>query len=197
MKVRKIKLLASLTSLLLVFVIMGVGVWAAAGQSVNIATTVTFNATGVSGTMTGTLTGVGGAIQYYNTTYDAVGLPIDYSPSLALPDWTLGAGTPLAIESADGIASDIVYTFTITNSSTTDGIILGIADLLVGTNLTITSVIQDGGAPIVGTAGDYTFTNIAASGTTTIAVTVNVTDDAVSITSADITYTINLTSVNA
>lgn len=176
---------------------MAVGVWAAAGQSVNITTSVSFTATGVSGTMQGTLTGVGGVTQYYNTTSAVAGEAYTFSPDDALLDWTLGTPTALAIDSVDGEASEIVYTLTITNASTSDAIVIGIADLAVGTNLGVVSVVQDAGAPIVGVAGDYTLTNISASGSTVVVITIYVVDDSISITSADITYTVNLTSINA
>lgn len=194
---RKIKLLASITSLILVFAVMAVGIWAAAGQTVNVTTSVSFTATGVSGTMQGTLTGVGGVTQYYNSTSSVAGPAYTFSPDEALTDWTLGSPTAIAIDSVDGEASALVYTLTITNASTTDAIIVNIADLTVGTNLGVVSVVQDAGAPITGIAGDYSLTNIAPGGSTVVVITIYVIDDSISITSADITYTVNLTSVNA
>ncbi|MDD4816304.1 MAG: hypothetical protein PHQ62_04175 [Clostridia bacterium] len=194
---RKIKLLASITSLILVFAVMAVGIWAAAGQTVNVTTSVSFTATGVSGTMQGTLTGVGGVTQYYNSTSSVAGPAYTFSPDETLTDWTLGSPTAIAIDGVDGEASALVYTLTITNASTTDAIIVNIADLTVGTNLGVVSVVQDAGAPITGIAGDYSLTNIAPSGSTVVVITIYVIDDSISITSADITYTVNLTSVNA
>ena len=51
MKKRKVKLFASIASLAMVVAVMGVGVWAATSQSVAINTTVGFQATAVSGTV--------------------------------------------------------------------------------------------------------------------------------------------------
>ncbi|MBR5226564.1 MAG: hypothetical protein IKV69_00655, partial [Clostridia bacterium] len=58
MKTRKIKLISSFVALTMVSAVLGVGVWAAASQSVNVRTSVTFTATAVSGTILGTLTGL-------------------------------------------------------------------------------------------------------------------------------------------
>ena len=45
MKLRKIKLLSSIASVVMVLAVLSVGVWATASQSVNVNTTVTFTAT--------------------------------------------------------------------------------------------------------------------------------------------------------
>ena len=193
---RKSKLFASLVSLALVIAVLAVGVWAATTQSINVTTTISFSATGVSGSISATLEGTA-STQYYNSTNASGGTAITFSPSSAeLADWTLGGTTPLAIGATDGVANDVVYTFTITNASTTDAIVVALNDLTVGNNLEIVSVTQDG-APVSGTTGDYAFTNIAAYDDTQIVVTVGVTDDATSITSADITFGIVLSSANA
>lgn len=193
---RKSKLYASLVSLALVVAVMAVGVWAATTQSINVTTTISFSATGVSGTISATLEGTA-ATQYYNTTNAAGGTAISFSPSSdELADWTLGGTTPLAIGSTDGVANDVVYTFTITNSSTTDAMVVALNDLTVGNNLEIVSVTQDG-ATVSGTTGNYAFTNIGASDDTQIVVTIGVTDDATSITSADITFGIVLSNTNS
>ena len=193
---RKSKLFASLVSLALVIAVLAVGVWAATTQSINVTTTISFSATGVSGTVSATLEGVA-TTQYYNTTNAAGGTAIAFSPSsAALENWTLGGTTPLAIGATDGVANNVVYTFNITNSSTTDAIVVALNDLTVGDNLEIISVTQDG-APVTGTTGDYALTNIAANDDTQIVVTVGVADDAVSITSANITFGIVLSNANA
>ena len=58
MKKRKIKLFASVASLAMVAAVMGVGVWAATTQSVNVTSTVQFSATGIEATVTlDTITG--------------------------------------------------------------------------------------------------------------------------------------------
>ena len=192
---RKSKLFASLVSLALVVAVMAVGVWAATTQAVNVTTTVSFSATGVSGTISATLEGVA-TTQYYNSTNASGGTAIEFSPSSSeLADWTLGATTPLAISATDGVANDVVYTFTITNASTTEAIVVAFNDLTVGTNLEVVSVTQDG-TEVTGTSGDYAMTNIAESGSSVIVVTVGVTNDATSITSANISFNIALSSSN-
>lgn len=192
---RKSKLFASLVSLALVVAVMAVGVWAATTQAVNVTTTVSFSATGVSGTISATLEGVA-TTQYYNSTNASGGTAIEFSPSSSeLADWTLGATTPLAISATDGVANDVVYTFTITNASTTEAIVVAFNDLTVGTNLEVVSVTQDG-TEVTGTSGDYAMTNIAESGSSVIVVTVGVTNDATSIASANISFNIALSSSN-
>lgn len=196
MKIRKLKLISSLASLVLVFAVLGVGVWAAASQTVTVRTTVSFVATGVSGTITGTLTGVGDT-QYYNSTMAAGGTAITFSPSSdALSNWTLGDTTALTIDSTDGVASDIVYTFTITNTSTNVVMNASVTDVTAGTNLEIVSVKQ-GDTALTASTDTYTLTEIAASGSTTLTITFAVTDDGVSLTDQDLGFTINLTNPNA
>ena len=197
MKKRKVKLLASIASLVLVFAVMSIGVWAAATQSVSVSTKVTFTATGVSGNISGTLTGLDSTTYYYNSTNATGGTAVEFTPSsAALPAWNLGAETALTINGTEGQAADIVYSFTIANSSTTDAIVAAIEDLTVGTNLEIISVTQDD-QPVSGTTGTYNLTNIAVSDSTTVVITIGVTNDAVSITDQTIGFSINLSSVNA
>ena len=197
MKKRKIKLISSVASLALVCAVLSVGVWATASQSVNVQTTVTFTAVGVSGSVTATLTGLDQTTYYYNTTNAVGGSAIAFTPkSTPLADWTLGTTDPLAIDTTDGVSSDIVYTFTITNTSTTDVMNAAISAVTIGTNLTLTSVTQDGAAITVAD-GVYTLTPVAVSDDTTLILTFNVQDDSVSITSADIAFNLALTSPNA
>lgn len=192
MQRRKIKLFASIASLLLVTAVMAFGVYAAASQSVNVSTKVSFNATGVAGTITGTLTGLDSKTYYYNSTNASGGDAITFNPdSTALGDWTLGDSTSLTIDNSSGSASSIVYTFTITNSSTSAAMVVAINDLTVGTNLEVTSVTQDSTA-VTGSSGDYSLTNIAASGSSTVVVTLDVTDDAEDVTDQAISFTIDL-----
>lgn len=195
MKNRKFKLIASVLSLISVFAIMSVGVWAVAGQVVNVTTTVKFIATSVTGKMTGTLTGADQATYYYNSDNTNLGTPLTFSPSIALEDWVLGNATELNIDSVDGIPSNLVYTFTITNDSTTDAIVDSIDNLTVGNNLSIVSVTQDTNL-VNPTEGSYKLENIAPSASTTIIITIKVTDVGVSIASANISFTINLASIN-
>ena len=197
MKTRKLKLISSIASLALVFAVLTIGVWATASQSVNVRTTVTFTAVGVSGTITGTLTGLDNTTYYYNTTNAQGGAAIAFAPkSDPLGDWTLGTDDALAINVTDGAASDIVYNFTITNTSTTDAMNAAISAITVGTNLQLTSVTQDGAA--LTEANDaYALTPIAATEDATLVLTFNVVDESSSITSADIQFNLALTSPNA
>lgn len=197
MKIRKIKLLASFVALTMVTAVLSVGVWAAASQSVNVRTTVTFTATAVSGTILGTLTGLDKTTYYYNTTFTADGEPITFTPRTEpLGDWILGTETPLKIDNTEGEASDIAYTFTITNASTTEVMNVFISAVSAGTNLQITSITQDD-ANVDAVDDVYTLTPIAAEGASTITVIFNVVDEASSITSADISFNLALRNPNA
>lgn len=197
MKKRKVKLLASIASLVLVFAVMSIGVWAAATQSVSVSTKVTFTATGVSGTISGTLTGLDSTTYYYNSTNATGGNAINFSPSSAvLPAWNLGTDNALTINATEGQAADIVYSFTITNSSTTDAMVAAITNLTVGTNLEIVSVTQDD-QPVTETTGTYNLTNIAVTDSSVVVVTIGVTNDAVSISEQNIGFSVDLSSVNA
>ena len=200
MKVRNFKFITSVLSLMFVLAIMSVGVWASAGQVVNIRTTVSFMATGVSGTITGTLTGVGDEVFYYNSTSAAGGEAIAFNPSgTELADWTLGSDdTPLMINTTDGIPANIVYEFTITNSSTTDDIVIELVNLAAGNNLEVVSVVQDD-AEITRASDDvdYVLNNIAESTDSTVVITFKVANEGVSIVGEDLSFTLNLVSANA
>lgn len=197
MKKRKIKLISSFASLVMVCAVLTVGVWAVATQSVNVQTTVTFTATGVSGTILGTLEGLDKTTYYYNTTMAAAGEAITFSPKTdALGDWILGEETALKIDNTeDGLAESLVYSFTITNASTTDGMNATISTITAGTNLALTSVTQDG-TTLSETDGAYAATLIPAEGSSTIVVTFDVEDASSSITTADINFNVALKSPN-
>ena len=197
MKTRKIKLISSFVALSMVCAVLGVGVWAAASQSVNVRTTVTFTATAVSGTILGTLIGLDKSTYFYNTTFDADGAPIVFAPRTEpLGDWILGTETPLKIDNTEGEAADIVYTFTITNSSNTDAMNVFISAVSAGTNLQITSITQDE-VEVLEADDYYTLTPIVAEGASTITVLFNVIDEANSIPSADISFNLALRNPNA
>ena len=197
MKTRKIKLISSFVALSMVSAVLGVGVWAAASQSVNVRTSVTFTATAVSGTILGTLTGLDRTTYYYNTTFDADGEPIVFAPRTEpLGDWILGTETPLKIDNTEGKAADILYTFTLKNNSTTDAMNVFISAVSAGTNLQITSIFQDD-VEVVEADDYYTLTPIIAENTSVITVLFNVVDEASSITSADISFNLALRNPNA
>lgn len=193
MNQRKLKLISSFAALALVFAVLAVGVWAAATQTVNITTTVKFTATGVSGTISGTLTGLDDTTYYYNSTNASGGEAITFNPkSDALVDWTLGDTTALDVDVTDGVPSSLVYTFTITNASTSNVMNGSITALTAGTNLTLTSITQDTTA-LTATTGTYALSSIAASGSTTLVLTFDVDDIGSSIDNANIAFTLNLT----
>lgn len=192
MKQRKIKLLSSFASLLLIVAVMSIGVWATASQTVNVTTTVKFVATGVKGSILGTLTGLDGTTYYYNSTNAQGGEAIAFSPkSTPLANWTLGDEEALDIDNTEGVANDIVYSFIVTNSSTTSGITPSLTAVDAGTNLQITSVTQNT-TPVTATDNVYTLSSINAGGNATITITFNVIDDSSNIESADISFTLNL-----
>lgn len=197
MNQRKMKLISSFAALALVFAVLAVGVWAAVSQTVNITTTVKFTATGVSGTISGTLTGLDNTTYYYNSTNATGGEAISFNAkSDALTDWTLGDTTALDVDVTDGEPSSLVYTFTITNSSTSNVMNASISALTAGTNLTLTSITQDSSA-LTEATGTYALTEIAASGSSTLVLTFDVVDIGSSIDSANIAFTLNLTGPTA
>ena len=189
MKNKKFKLFASLTSLVMVVAVMAVGVWAATSASVSATAHVKFSATGVTGTITGTLTGLG-APKYYNSDNTNAGQPIAFNPSTTLDAWTVGdAENPVAITNESGVPVNVVYSFTINNASTTHKMGGSINDLTVGESLAIDSVKQDSN-PITVSDGDYALTDFAE--TTTVVVTLKVKNASASFANETITFALEL-----
>ena len=201
MKKRKFKLLASITSLVLVVAVMAIGVWAATQQAVNVTTNVTFTASGVSGSISGTLTGLtdndpltDDDTHYYNLDNTSEGAALTFSPSVPLTPntWTIAA-TAIG-DNGEGLANSLVYTFTISNSSTTTAMALTISNVTVDTN-----AITAGGDSVsnilftsTSEAANALTKTIAKSTTETYTLTFDVADDAQSITGAVIAFTLNL-----
>ena len=110
MKKRKIKLLASLTSLVLVVAVMAVGVWAASTATVNITGSVTYNAQGnVKATIAGSheVTGANNVLEEIDpVTFDGDETTSDNTGTLAVGDITLTV--------AEGTSADTAITYTLT-----------------------------------------------------------------------------------
>lgn len=110
MKKRKIKLLASLTSLVLVVAVMAVGVWAASTATVNITGSVTYSAQGnVKATIAGSheVTGANNVLEEIDpVTFDGDETTSDNTGTLAVGDITLTV--------AEGTSADTAITYTLT-----------------------------------------------------------------------------------
>lgn len=116
MKKRKIKLLASLTSLVLVVAVMAVGVWAASTATVNITGSVTYSAQGnVKATIAGSheVTGATNVLDpITSVTFDGTETTDDNTGTLAVGDITLTV--------AEGTSAETVITYTLTIEITND-----------------------------------------------------------------------------
>ena len=149
MKKRKVKLFASIASLAMVVAVMGVGVWAASQQSVNVSSTVQFTATtiaadvklAVSGTAveTGTTVQDGPAVSTYkvaNTSSELAAAEVQDLTASAIELASFALTDPVQAKAAslDIVLTDIdnagyvattqsiVYTFTIDPTAGTAGI---------------------------------------------------------------------------
>lgn len=110
MKKRKIKLLASLTSLVLVVAVMAVGVWAASTATVKITGNVSYNATGnVNATIAGSHE-VAGAIDNLGT-IDSV--TFKGSETASNNTGTLAVGE-ITLTVEEGTSADTAITYTLT-----------------------------------------------------------------------------------
>lgn len=113
MKKRKIKLLASLTSLVLVVAVMAVGVWAASTATVNITGNVSYNATGnVKATITldQTLNSVALGTQQ---TAEFLGNETSSANTKSLQLGASNDGVVTLSQKEDDPSADIVYTYTV------------------------------------------------------------------------------------
>ena len=110
MKKRKIKLLASLTSLVLVVAVMAVGVWAASAATVSITGSVTYNAQGnVKATIAGSHE-VTGAIDDLG---DITSVVFDGTEATGANTGSLAAGD-ITLKVAEGTSADTAITYTLT-----------------------------------------------------------------------------------
>ena len=110
MKKRKIKLLASLTSLVLVVAVMAVGVWAASTATVNITGSVTYSAQGnVKATIAGSHE-VTGATNVLDTIDSVV---FDGEEATGANTGTLAVGD-ITLTVAEGTSADTAITYTLT-----------------------------------------------------------------------------------
>ena len=124
MKKRKIKLLASLTSLVLVVAVMAVGVWAASSATVNITGNVSYNASGnIKSTITlkenneaSTITPtVSGGNEGTKPVANAGELVFNGSEEAGLTGtFTLGTDGEIELTATEGQTDDVTYSYTIT-----------------------------------------------------------------------------------
>lgn len=123
MKKRKIKLLASLTSLVLVVAVMAVGVWAASSAKVNITGNVSYTATGnIKSTIT--LTENSKASTITPTISEGEGTkPVASAGKLVFNGseaadltgtFTLGSNGTITLPATEGQTDDVTYSYTIT-----------------------------------------------------------------------------------
>lgn len=192
MKKRKIKLLASLTSLVLVVAVMAVGVWAASNATVNITGSVSYTAKGnVSATVS--VTDIDGSPQSEKSVTIAPTETASTAEEISL-------GTGLTVKQVEGSSATATwsYTFTIKNNyaeaaeNTTLYAKVTLPD--AGTNYNISATVA---IPSVesGVAKSYTTgteITLAEDETATFVITLTVTDVAVSISGADVGSSIAL-----
>lgn len=197
MKKRKIKLLASLTSLVLVVAVMAVGVWAASSATVKITGNVSYAAKGnVSATIS--VTDIDGSSQS------------DKSVTIAPTETTseaknLSLGESLTVKQVEGSDASATwsYTFTIKNNYTVSAenttLYAKVTLPSSGTNYSISATVAipsvESGAAQSYTSG--TEITLAENATATFVITLTVTDVAVSIGSADVGSSIALNVVSS
>ena len=192
MKKRKIKLLASLTSLVLVVAVMAVGVWAASSATVNITGNVSYTAKGnVSATVS--VTDIDGSSQS------------DKSVTIAPTETTseakeISLGEGLTVKQVEGSTASATwsYTFTIKNNYTEAAenttLYAKVTLPSAGTNYSISATVA---IPSVesGVAKSYTSASeitLAEDETATFVITLTVTDVAASISGANVGSSIAL-----
>ena len=116
MKKRKVKLFASIASLAMVVAVMGVGVWAATQQNVNVNSTVSFQTTAIEATVA--LAIDGDAVDTAATTAPEA---IEITTATTNGTQDMNVTVVLADSHEDGMFSyddgTIIYTFTISNTS--------------------------------------------------------------------------------
>lgn len=193
MKKRKIKLLASLTSLVLVVAVMAVGVWAASSATVNITGNVSYNAKGnVSATVS--VTDIDGTSQSEKS--------VTIAPTATTSNNTesLSLGEDLTVKQVEGSTATATwsYTFTIKNNYTVAAenttLYAKVTLPEAGTNYTIAATVA---TPSVSEGAAQTYTSeteieLAENETATFVITLTVTDVAVSIGDADVGSSIAL-----
>ena len=192
MKKRKVKLLASLTSLVLVVAVMAVGVWAASSATVNITGNVSYTAKGnVSATVS--VTDIDGSSQS------------DKSVTIAPTETTseakeISLGEGLTVKQVEGSTASATwsYTFTIKNNYTEAAenttLYAKVTLPSAGTNYSISATVA---IPSVesGVAKSYTSASeitLAEDETATFVITLTVTDVAASISGANVGSSIAL-----
>ena len=192
MKKRKIKLLASLTSLVLVVAVMAVGVWAASSATVNITGNVSYTAKGnVSATVS--VTDIDGSSQSNKSVTIAPTETTSEAKEISL-------GEGLTVKQVEGSTASATwsYTFTIKNNYTEAAenttLYAKVTLPSAGTNYSISATVA---IPSVesGVAKSYTSASeitLAEDETATFVITLTVTDVAASISGANVGSSIAL-----
>lgn len=193
MKKRKIKLLASLTSLVLVVAVMAVGVWAASSATVKITGNVSYNAKGnVSATVS--VTDIDGTSQSdKSATIAPTATTSNNTESFSL-------GTGLTVKQVEGSDASATwsYTFTIKNNYTVPAenttLYAKVTLPSAGDNYSISATVK---IPSVesGVAKSYTTgteITLAENETATFVITLKVTDVTASISDANVGSSIAL-----
>ena len=200
MKKRKIKLLASLTSLVLVVAVMAVGVWAASSATVKITGNVSYTAKGnVSATVS--VTDIDGSSQS-----DQPDKSVTIAPTATTSDNTksISLGEDLTVKQVEGseTAATWSYTFTITNNyaekAENTTLYAKVTLPTAGTNYTIAATVA---IPSVSEGAAQSYTSgteitLAENATATFVITLTVTDVTASIDSANVGSSIALNVVS-
>lgn len=139
MKGRKLNIIFNLSTLILVLIFSAVGVWSATTHVLDTSATVSFTATGISGTISGTVSGLTSSYNYNETSFSPTS---STNETFNMLPWTIGsAGTPAEILNTAGNPSDLVFAITIGNSTGNPGMKVQISSLING-GFTLVGVTQ-------------------------------------------------------
>ena len=167
MKNKKFKLFASLTSLVMVVAVMAVGVWAATQASLTVNTSVSFSASGFTGTFSANYkNGDNPAVEYENA--GAKTVAIVAGGEQTIPQWDI---TQLPFAATGD--KDIVFTFTMADISA-ESAVSATLSVKVGTEDAVTATTTEVGSTNIGVTIDNGTS--AATGTITSKVTLSVVD---------------------
>lgn len=195
MKGRKFNIIFNLSTLILVLVFSAVGVWAATTHSLASTATVSFSATGISGSISATVSGLTSSYNYDQQTFSPSS---SASEVYNLPAWTVGSvGTPAVITNTSGVPSALVFAITIGNTTTGSGMKVEVKSIVNG-GYTLTSVTEKANGStgtataVANSSGTYTMITITSSNSSILYITFNVPDPAISINAGVISYSVEI-----